>query len=83
MENRDMNLFDFILFCCKSLWVAMKKVGVFTLQSVRFCLHYCWVIIPFAILGLVGGWLWAKPFLTMYRGEATIVYADGMRDIVH
>ena len=83
MENRDMNLFDFILFCCKSLWAVVKKLGVITLQFVRFCLHYCWVIIPFAILGVVCGWLWAKPFATMYRGEATIVYADGMRDVVH
>ena len=78
-----MNLFDFILFCCKFLWRLLQKGVVFLLQFVRFCLHYCWVIILFAIVGVVGGWLWTKPFATMYRGEATIVYADGMRDVVH
>ncbi len=77
-----MNLFDFILFCCNKLWEASKWLVTMFLQLVRFGLHYCWIVVPFTILGLVAGWLWAKPFATLYKGAATIVYAEGMRDVV-
>ena len=83
MENRDMNLFDFILYCCRGLVTLMKKLGVFALETIRFGLRYCWIIIPFACLGLFGGWLWTKPFATKYKGNATIMYVEGMRDVVN
>ena len=78
-----MNLFDFILYCCRALFTLFKRFGVFVLATVRFGLHYCWIIVPFACLGLFGGWLWTKPFATKYKGNATIMYVEGMRDVVN
>ena len=83
MENKDMNLFDFILLCCRGLVTLMKKFGVFALKTMRFGLRYCWIIVPFVCLGLFGGWLWTKPFATKYKGSATIMYVEGMRDVVN
>jgi hypothetical protein len=83
MENKEMNLFDFILFCCKGLMTSLKKFGVFALATVRFGLRYSWIIVPFVCLGLFGGWLWTKPFATKYKGNATIMYVEGMRDVVN
>lgn len=77
-----MNLFDFILLCCRAIGRFFKKIGVLLLQAIRLSVQYCWVVIPFAILGIVGGWFWIKPQLTTYEGGVTIIYAEGMRDIV-
>lgn len=83
MENKEMNLFDFILLCCKGLVTLLKKLGVFALSTMRFGLRYSWIIVPFVGLGLLGGWLWTKPFATKYKGNATIMYVEGMRDVVN
>ena len=83
MEDKDMNLFDFILLCCRGLVTLLKKFGVFGLKTMRFGLRYCWIIVPFIGLGLLGGWLWTKPFATKYKGNATIMYVEGMRDVVN
>jgi hypothetical protein len=83
MENRDMNLFDFIVLCSKAVVGLCKWVGLLLLQTIRLGLQYIWIVLPFAILGFVGGWIWAKPYATMFKGNATIVYAEGMRDVVH
>ena len=82
MENRDMSLFDFILLCFKALSKLVKNVAVLFLGLVRLGLQYFWVVFLFAALGLVGGWLWSKKFATTYKGHATIVYAEGMREVV-
>jgi hypothetical protein len=82
MENRDMNLFDFILLCCKALCRLFKNIGVLFLQTVRLCLQYFWVFVACVALGVLGGWLLTKPFVTMFKGNATIVYAEGMREVV-
>ena len=77
-----MNLFDFILLCCKALGRLFKNIGVLILQSVRLGLQYFWVFAPCVVLGVLGGWLWTKPFATTFKGNATIVYAEGMREVV-
>ncbi len=77
-----MNLFDFILLCCKALGRLFKNIGVLILQSVRLGLQYFWVFAPCVVLGVLGGWLWTKPFATTFNGNATIMYAEGMRDVV-
>lgn len=82
MENRDMSLFDFILLCFKALSKLVKNVAVLFLGLVRLGLQYFWVVFLFAALGLAGGWLWSKKFATTYKGHATIVYAEGMREVV-
>ncbi len=82
MENRDMNLFDFILFCCRSFVRMMKWLGVWSLRSVRLGLQYFWIVVPCVVLGVLGGWLWTKQFMTKFEGKATIMYAEGMREVV-
>ena len=82
MENRDMNLFDFILFCCRSFVKMMKWLGVWSLRSVRLGLQYFWIVVPCVVLGVLGGWLWTKQFMTKFEGKATIMYAEGMREVV-
>lgn len=83
MENRDMNLFDFILLCCKAVVRFCKYVCLFFLQTIRLGLQYIWIVLPLTLLGIVGGWFWSKPYATIYKGNATIVYAEGMRDVVN
>lgn len=83
MENRDMNLFDFIVLCCKEVVKLFKWVGLLVLQTIRLGLQYIWIVLPFAVLGVVGGWIWSKPYATTFKGNATIVYAEGMRDVVY
>ena len=82
MENRDMSLFDFILLCFKALSKLVKNVAVLFLGLVRLGLQYFWVVFLFAALGVLAGWLWSKPFATTYKGHSTIVYAEGMREVV-
>lgn len=82
MENRDMNLFDFVLLCWKAFVRLMTKAGLLVLQTVKLCLVYCWIVIPCAVVGLLAGWIWAKPSMTMFENNATIMYAEGMRDVV-
>ena len=82
MENRDLNLFDFILLCCRALGRLAKNVGMLILGLVRLGLQYFWVVFLCAALGLAVGWLWSKPFATMFKGHSTIVYAEGMREVV-
>lgn len=83
MEHKDMNLFDFVLYCCKVIVQFCKSVGLFVLQTIRLGLQYFWIIVPCVALGVLGGWLWTKQSLTMFNGKATIVYVDGMREVVH
>ena len=82
MENRDMSLFDFILLCFKALSKLVKNVAMLFLSLVRLGLQYFWVVFLFAALGVLAGWLWSKPFATTYKGHSTIVYAEGMREVV-
>jgi hypothetical protein len=83
MENKDMNLFDFIVFCSKALWRFLCRSGVFVLEALRFGLRYSWVIVPFALLGVLAGWFWSKPSSTRYKGNATVTYVEGIRDVVN
>ena len=82
MENRDLNLFDFILLCCKALGRLAKNIGMLLLGLVRLGLQYFWVVALCAALGVAGAWLWSKPSMTMFKGHSTIVYAEGMRELV-
>ena len=82
MENRDMNLFDFIRLCWRALKRGFGQFGVWMLQTIRLGLQYFWIVFPMMILGLLGGWMWSKPAFTLYEGNATVLYADGMRDVV-
>ena len=82
MENRDMSLFDFILLCFKALSKLVKNVAMLFLSLVCLGLQYFWVVFLFAALGVLAGWLWSKPFATTYKGHSTIVYAEGMREVV-
>lgn len=82
MENRDMNLFDFLILCWKAMWRFLSRVGLFLLYTVRFGLRYSWIIIPFAVMGLLAGWVWIKPIATTYKCNATVLYAEGMREVV-
>ena len=82
MENRDMNLFDFILLCCKAIGRFFKSLVGLGLQALRLCFQYIWIFVTCVILGVVGGWLWTKPFATMFKGNATVMYAEGMREVV-
>ena len=77
-----MNLFDFILLCCNKVWCFLKMLGVFLLQLIRFALHYWWILLFCAVLGGFLGWLWVKPFATLFSGRATVMYAEGMREVV-
>lgn len=83
MENRDMNLFDFVLYCCKGIVRLCKCIVVWLLQTLRLGLQYFWIVVPCVALGICGGWLWTKQSLTMFNGKATIVYVEGMREVVH
>lgn len=77
-----MNLFDFLLLCCKAIVKFFKNLVVVLLQMIRLGLQYFWIVIPFAVLGFFAGWLWVKPFATTYKGNATIMYTEGMREVV-
>ena len=58
-----MNLFDFVLYCCKVIVQFCKSVGLFVLQTIRLGLQYFWIIVPCVALGVLGGWLWTKQSL--------------------
>ena len=58
MENRDLNLFDFILLCCKALGRLAKNIGMLLLGLVCLGLQYFWVVALCAALGVAGAWLW-------------------------
>lgn len=77
-----MNLFDFVLVCCKGLVRLFKNIGCFLLKTIRLGLQYFWIVFVCASLGLFLGWLSGRPFATVYNGNATITYAEGMRDVV-
>ena len=83
MENKDMNLFDFVLLCCKAVVRIIKCIIAWILQTIRLGLQYIWIVLPVTIVGVVGGWIWSKPYATVFKGNATIVYAEGMRDVVN
>ena len=83
MENKDMNLFDFILLCCRAIVRMFKLVVGWILAIIRLGLQYFWIVIPVTILGVVGGWLWTTHKFTTYKGNATVMYAEGMREVVN
>ena len=83
MENKDMNLFDFVLYCCRGFVRLSKSIGLLVLQTLRLGLQYFWIVIPCLLLSFLAGWLWTKQSLTMFNGKATILYVDGMREVVH
>lgn len=77
-----MSFFDFIRYCCRAFVRLIKNIGVFLLHTLRLGVQYFWVVALFVFLGVVMGWLWAKPFATTYKGNATILFTDGMRSNV-
>ena len=83
MEHRDLNLFEFVLLCCKAIGRFFKWIVGVILKSLRLSLQYIWIVVPCVVLGIVGAWLWTKPFATTFNGNATIMYAEGMREVVH
>lgn len=83
MENRDMNLFDFVLLCGRAVARGFRKLVEWMLQAIRLGLQYLWIVIPCIGLGVLGGWLWTKPAFTLYKGHVDVMYADGMRSVVH
>ncbi|MFI3297246.1 MAG: hypothetical protein R3Y59_06420 [bacterium] len=82
MDNREMSFFDFIRYCCRAFVRLMKNIGIFSLHALRLGVQYFWVVVLFAALGVIAGWIWAKPFATTYKGESTILFTDGMRSNV-
>ena len=82
MDNREMNLFDFIRLCWQAFCRFLSKLVLWGLQTVRLGLQYLWIVLPMIVLGFLGGWLWTKPAFTMYEGNATVLYAEGMREVV-
>lgn len=77
-----MNLFDFLVLCYKAFGRFFRKIGVWLLQMVRLGLQYLWIVLPCAVLGVLGGWMWTKVEFTEYKGYATVFFADGMRSVV-
>ena len=81
-DDKEMNLFDFIVLCFKALCSLCKRVCLWIAQLFRLAVQYYWVMIICLLLGVFGAWLWNKPFLTRYTGSVTIRFPEGMKHSV-
>lgn len=81
-KDKEMNLFDFIVLCCRGLCTLFKKICLWIAQLFRLAVRYYWVMIICLISGVFVAWLWTRPSLTRYNGSVTVRFPEGMKNSV-
>lgn len=81
-KDKEMNLFDFIVLCCRGLCTLFKKICLWIARLFRLAVRYYWVMIICLISGVFMAWLWNRPSMTRYDGGVTIRFPDGMKHSV-
>ncbi len=81
MENqeREINLFDFIIICWRAVKRFFRGMGVVLLRMFRLSVQYIWITLLCVALGGVCGYIWTRSFATLYKGECTVTFAEDMR----
>lgn len=81
-SDKEINLFDFILMG----WNAFKRLCLnilnLILRIIRLSIQYFWLTIICVILGIFAGYLWTKPYFTVYHAEANISFSEGMKPYI-
>lgn len=78
-QEREINLFDFIIICWRAVKRFFRNIGVTLLRMFRLSVQYIWITLLFVILGCIVGYIWTRPFATTYKGECTVTFTEDMR----
>ncbi|MCQ2343474.1 MAG: hypothetical protein MJ002_00940 [Paludibacteraceae bacterium] len=81
-DYQDMSLFDFIVLCVKKLKAFFVWCFRTLCYFVRIGIKYWYVVVLFAILGVVYARFVIKPKPTTIKGEATIVFPANMKPTI-
>lgn len=78
-DDRDVSLFGFIVLCWRACGRGLKNLGIFILKSFRLAVQYYWIMIIAVALGIGAAAWWSRTEVSTYRGDATIIFTEGMR----
>lgn len=81
-KYENMNLFDFMHLAFNKLVALVKWIFSIFLGAVHLCFRYWYVMIICITLGFFAARLWLKPHFTRFKGQTTITFMPGMRQLV-
>jgi len=81
-KYENMNLFDFMRLTFNKLVALIKWIFSILLGVVHLCFRYWYVMIICVALGFFAARLWLKPQFTRFKGQTTITFLPGMKQLV-
>lgn len=81
-NDRDISLFGFLVLCWNGCGRLLKQLGTACMQATRLAIQYYWVMLATIALAIGVAARWSKPDVGYFRGDATILFTEGMSGTV-